>query len=169
MFKISAAVRFFPAQTGMSEDSLGRRLRRRKIACGVDWDVWGLFGASTETSNNPFAVPTGSTEDLSEASRGQSSLPAVPANGRISLSVDWDVGKTFGASTGTSEDCLRRRLGRRKIAWGVDWDVGKNRKIRIIQARVTFMPAAKDSRPLGLSEVGSYQKPAQKNLTPVYL
>jgi len=34
---------------------------------------------------------------------------------------------------------------------------------------VRFMPEDKDSRPLGLCEVGSYQKPAQKNLTPVYL
>jgi hypothetical protein len=31
------------------------------------------------------------------------------------------------------------------------------------------MPAAKDSRPLSSSEVGKYQKPAQKNLTPVLL
>jgi len=31
------------------------------------------------------------------------------------------------------------------------------------------MPADKHSMPLGLDEVGSYQKPAQKNLTPVYL
>jgi len=34
---------------------------------------------------------------------------------------------------------------------------------------VTFEPEEKDSRPLGLDEVGFYQKPAQKNLTPVYL
>jgi len=31
------------------------------------------------------------------------------------------------------------------------------------------MPAAEESRPLGLAEGGSYQNPAQKNLTPVYL
>jgi len=34
---------------------------------------------------------------------------------------------------------------------------------------VTFEPEDKDSRPLGLDEVGSYQELAQKNLTPVYL
>jgi len=34
---------------------------------------------------------------------------------------------------------------------------------------VLFMPKDKDTMPLGLYEVGSYQEPAPKNLTPVYL
>jgi len=60
-----------------------------------------FFGASTETLEDPFAALTVSTEDLSKVSRGQSSLPAVPANGRISLSVDRNGGKNYGALTGT--------------------------------------------------------------------
>jgi len=103
---------------------------------------------------------------------------------KLLLLSDWDVGRFLGTPPETSEDHLWCQLRRRKnvwgvdwdvnIHWGVDWDVGrllgastetsrKNRKIRITLAMVIFMPAAKDSRPLGLAEVGSYQKPAQKS------
>jgi len=60
------------APTETSENSLARRLGRRKISWGVDWDVGRSLGALTETSRDPFAALTETSKDpfvaLAEAS-----------------------------------------------------------------------------------------------------